>query len=206
MMMTSHDSHAEDILAKNLGCTPGFACYLTKTVSGLQLDSKTIKEKANGSVTVTLSYHVEISRNGGKTTIDSRPISGNQPPLGKNKATNSKNPPKKRKSPSRRRRDRMRFRMFLEKRKKQKIQSAAELSPQTTRAVSTKSPISVQCAPPDDAVITVCRPPTVTLSKSAPRETPQQPDPVFPAHSGSHPCICKLCHAFVDVDPIVKYH
>ena len=203
-----------DDLSRILGITPEFLEYIQVSLKGKIVEQRCVKE-FGGKTTISFTFCDQESepkskkstktQNGGKTTIEgSRHCKTHQKD---NSATNSINPPRKRKSPSRRKRDRMRFRMFLEKRKKQKTKTATELSPQTTRAVSTKSPISVQCAPPDEAVITVCRPPTVVLSKSAPSSVPipQAPDPVFPADSGSHPCICKLCHAFVDVDPIAKY-
>ena len=152
-MMTSNISKSSDNLIKILGLSPGFTCYLSGLLSGMQLEYKTIKESGHAEKRVTLSLTFSsVSARSNKTQIYRRRQNENE-----NETTNKtqsassqKNrtsPHKKKKSPSRRRRDRNRLLAFLERKKLQ---------------LSAKH--NSQCSPPLDQVITVVDPPTMTIN------------------------------------------
>ncbi len=183
---------------KTLGLSPEFGNYLRHTIEGKHLEKKFIKE-CGTKVTLILTfcdlenfsknYHDQLSRAPATSQRKQRkPVSDSL--HGKKKA------------PSRIRRDRERFRAWIERRK----QKPRNTSPVKNRTVS-KEPHFVQCTPPSNATIRVCRPQSVTIGNFPTVTRPPEPDPiVIPVQSDSHPCICELCSQFEDVDPIRKYH
>ncbi len=165
MMEGSSISPGTKNLADLLGFTPGFTSYLSGLVSGMQLESKYIKEAGNpgSKVTVTLTFcatgnhdHDKFSRE--RQTRNHKGKPRNQP------VSNTTTTKKKKKTPSRRRRDRERFLKFLERKKQRKAQK--EQLSQSSISSLPVSQCAPQCAPPVEAVATVPDPPTVTRHRS----------------------------------------
>ncbi len=166
MMARSSISPLVNNLAETLGITPGFCSYFVQAISGLQLDTKSIKE-SGGNVIVTLHYSNQSAKgkfhtqdNGGKT----RKKSGNTTTQQQAFPDTQK---RKKKSPSRRRRDRERLHRFLERKKCQKQISSVKpvtLISDHSATVSHVQPLVVATSPPpelptessgDDSWITV---------------------------------------------------
>ncbi len=226
-MMNSHSSHAGDVLAESLGCTPGFACYLTETVSGLELESQIIKEKAGGTVCIVLTYHVVNN----KENASGLPLGRH---LGSNATKSKPVPSAKKKSPSRRRRDRKRFHEFLERKKQRKInhvassnnQESVSLQESVSKSSTAAVPSSpVQRTPPIDTHVTIEVPESITVATEivpdpsaavvpSPQSGPEEPTTAqeISPERGPEPespvkrCICSVCRDFVDTDPLLSYH